>query len=714
MTDHTPMTAAVLARSPKTYFALTGSGGFSATDQGPARLTLTEAGSITKDADGWQLGAGASLTIPHSAAFETDSGLSDAWVDSEVAVRLDFRVPNMAKAGGLLSKAAGSRFDGSWWVDIGADGSITWVNAQQKKQVEVCAPPGTIVANTWYAMVLLFGRRGVQMFINGNSCEDGFPRPLCWEGWDHRYRGAIGTDATSGAVIKGARWVNQFPIRIGHNSWGAATGNVHVRHFAVFVAGGTDTNPWKRTGNRFTQASVNAVSGTTPTAPYKSIWHQRNTIKVATTDDIHSQFASARAGDTLELAAGTHKATHDLTIPSGVRITGAGKSRTTIAFPEGFSMVSDAAVWSIYPDPGGDLAEGATSWTVPAGHGHEDGDILVFVTDIKHETDIGGGDGKISDAMMRSQMVELRDAGATTLSFRQPLYHAFKAANRKSVHRLRPGIKHTYIDNLTITTNGNAMNFIGVKIAGGVDIRLRNVDLRQTNNGFDRICLRLDSVLSLEALDSDFTTEANDQGSDPAHPYCVSIGTGGSHVYMNCQADTEGWQDAIDRQFSNSGTEIGNKKGPAAQIANVGIVTVDCRFNRRNSKLFPNEKEAVRQASSGGHEACDRRDICASVLKGAVVTRWAYGVDYVGLDAGQHYLQFIGGRHVYFHYFRCRNEPSGRDQVYQSGGGDANVDQYVSNVAFTGKGSNKEKKMKGTYTRCRFVNCSAPTPAPLP
>ena len=655
--------------------------------------------------------SGAFLEIPHSTAFETDTGLTNAWVDSEVAIRLDFRVPSLARDIPLASKGNGGRFDGSWWVDITADGSVRWVNAQQTKQVDVFAPPGTISPDVWYAMVLLFGRRGVQMLINANSCEDGFPRPLCWEGWDHRYRGAITTDPTSGAVINGARWVNQFPLRIGHNGFGAS-GEVHVRHFAVFVSGGTNTNPWVRTGTRFSQSDIEAVSGVTATRPYKSIHHQGTTIPVATSDNIHTKFASAAAGDTLELAAGTHKATGNLTIPSGVRIAGAGKASTTIAFPAGASFVSDAAVWTAYSDPGGNLLNGATSWSVPSGHGFQDDDILVLVTNIKHATDINGAaGGDISDFMMRSQMVELRDVGATTLSFRQPLYHDFNAANRTSVHRLRPGIKHTYINNLTITTHGNVVDFEGVKIFGGVDIRLRNVDIRQTNSGFDQLCIRIDSVLSLEILDSDLLTEANDELPEPNHhhPYCVSLGTGGSHVFMNCQADTEGWQGAIDRQFSNSGTEIGSRSGPTALIANAGIVTVDCRFNRRNSNFFKTETDTNRQASSGGHDAVDRRDICVSVRKGASISRWAYGVDYVGLDAGQHYLQFNGGRHVYFHYYRCRNEPSGRDQVYQSGGGDANIDQYVSDVSFTGSGSNRAK-FKGTYTRCRFVNCSTPTP----
>jgi hypothetical protein len=718
MSDNTPVAAAILARSPKTYFALTGSGGVSATDQGSASLALTEAGPITKDADGWQLGARASLTIPHSVAFETDSGELNAWVDSEVAVRLDFRVPNMDNAGGLLSKAAGSRFDGSWWVDVGTDGSITWVNAQQKKQVEVCAPRGTIVADTWYAMVLLFGRRGVQMFIDSNSCEDGFPRPLCWEGWDHRYRGAITTDATSGAVIKGARWVNQFPIRIGDNSWGTATGNVHVRHFAVFVSGGTNVNPWTRTGTRMSQTDINAISGTTPTSPIRSIWHATgNTISVATSDNIHTKFASAVAGDTIVLAAGTHSPTGNLTIPNQVRIVGAGKASTTIAFPSGFSFVSDAATWTnwLSSSPATNLAQGATSWTVSAGHGWQVGDVMVLGTNIKHETDISGGNGKISDAMMRSQMVEIREVGATSISFRQPLYQPFAAANRTHVHRLRPGAKHTYIDNLKVTTDGNAVAFVGVRIAGVVDLRLRNVDFQQLDTGFDRMCMQIYGCLSVEVLDSDFKTEGNDEttGSNVNHPYCCSVSTGGSIVFMNCRADTEGWHDAIDRGFNNLGNEIGTNpsSGPlGALFAGVHVVTVDCQFNVRNTNFFPSQTEVTRQASSGGHEAVDRRDICAKALKGAVVTRWAYGVDYVGLDAGQHYLQFIGGRHVYFHYFRCRNEPSGRDQVYQSGSGDANVDQYVSNVFFTGKGSNKEEKMKGTYTRCHFVNCSTPTP----
>lgn len=697
--EPTAALAAIGRLRPVVYYPLTSA---SALDHGSARLALVERGPVpAKTSKGWDVADGAWLEVAHAAAFETDLGTPDRWVDSEVAVIAEFRVESLAARTSLLSKSDGTQPGTAWHVDVETDGSIAFHAAVPHKRVSVFAPAGTVAAGQRFHLALLFGRAGLQMYVDGAPCEDGWPRLAHWYGWDHRLLG-------NEAEVQGERWVNRHPFRIGHNGTDAK-GRLLVRHVAVFVTGGENVDPWVRTGTRMSRREIEAVAGKAPAGPLRSRWQDGATINVPSDQpSLEAALAVASPGDTIVLPPGTQSMTASARLLDRLRITGAGKGSTIISFAAGGQLFSDGASWLDQSGTGGNSGDwpAGTARMTLSGHHFAAGDIMVVVGRVKHAHDVNEADTSgVSDNAFRSQMVEVLAVSGSTVELRQPLRMDFPAAKRASLWRLRPGASHVYLENLTVRgtdpESGKRWQEGAVlRLFGMVDVRLRNVAVEQTATTNDHVDCRVNGVVGFEADGCDFDTAAAN-GSQANHPYSMQMYAGGDLVLKGCTSNSEGWT-AYDRGHRNVGRQIGGGGGPSELIQCVLSDLVDCTGQTTRGRSSSNG------LGIGGHTARFRRDVAVEVGndRGYSCGAWAANNESNGIRLATQFFAAFGSRWWYAHH--VRSSTGGDARMYRSFRGDINRDAIMSHVVHDG--TDCSRNWTGTYVNWKFRNCTPPVP----
>lgn len=704
--------AAITSRSPAFYATLNNTG--AAADISGNAIAIAEAGGTpSKGSDGWTLGSGVYLEADHDAVFETDDETTRfGWVDSEVTVVFEVIFSSLASTVSVAAKADGNRFSNSWWLEARTDGSLRLVveSSQGKHVLQTAA--GTVTTATRYHVAIQFGREGLQVWVDGNSSSNGWPLLEHWVGWDTRVRG--GPDET---LVDGQRWVNDHPLRIGDNGFGGGAGEIQVRHWAAFISGDTDYDPWVRSGTRLARADIEAIAGVSGTADLDDFHRSGgSTINIATGDSAAARKAaieSASSGDTIVLATGTHTISDDLAIPSGVRMIGgtANKADTVLDLSgtAGKKVTGSGAAWLDLTllDSSGTLSEGDYSISLTDTSGVAVDDIIVIISTVEAEFDWYGTTGEAA-FRKRSDLVSVDSVSGSVVAFRQALRKGYTAAERAGdgggggtdiggVYRLRPPWKNNTFENMTIQADAGvaatstATDLPAMEAPGLVGCKFRNVEVRQLATETDQICTTFHCPVNLELVSSTFASDSPE--TDPAgayHPYACQLMAGRDIRARDCTFITD-WADGLDSNYNNALQEVGTSIGIGDHIACHWNEQIDCTVTVGHPSI-----------GIGGHERTSRRVMCCTTNKGMTFSRGSELDETWGMTCSYHQANLTAGSKGIHHDLAFSG---GGDGIWKQFGGNRQKDSIFSEVrgSWSTDGST-------TVTNCEFVNCDTPNP----
>lgn len=713
-TRNESLLTAITARNPAFYSPLNGTG--TAVDESGNGLVISEQGTPSaKGTNGWTLPNGVYLQVAHNAVFETDDGATRfGWVDSEVTVVFEVVFSSLASKVSVASKHNGQKFSNGWWLDANSDGSLHLQVEDSLDHHDLRTPAGTVTTGTRYHLAIQFGRAGIQVWLDGNASSNGWPLLEHWYGWDHRVRGGAAE-----TLVDGERWLNNHPLRIGHNGFDA-NGEVQVRHWAVFVSGDTDYNPWTRTGTRLARADVEAIAGVAGTNDLDDYRFSGSTINISASDSAAARRAAiegASAGDTIVLATGTHTITgSDLTIPSGVRMVGGSSNRadTVLTMPAGAEVVSPDAIWLNLTslDNHGTLNAGDYYIDLTDASGVQQGDIIIIVSTVNWELDWYGTSimtTGVYPLQKRGDLVSVDSVSGNRVYFKQTLLApSYTAGERDRIYRFRPGWYGNVLDNFTIlcdaaqTATSNATWLSALEVRGGVDVKFRNMDIRQTCTEAEQRCVRFFAPVNVEMSNSYIATDSPSVATDGAyHPYAFTIGAGRSIIAKSTEFVSD-WSASLDSNMENLAQETGtNLDYYGMYMAMRWFTEVDCVLNCSHASI-----------GLSGHERHARRAICCTTPRGAVWHRMSYHDETWGISLGNRWGAtggnggYEGGQKSIHHHIQCGSITSHDGMWYQWENERMKdcIFSYVHGV------SRSVANYNGTITNCQFVNCNSPTP----